>query len=129
MSDSGWLISGSDAKVVLPQGATLDRALFQWGTKASESAAFVPVDCSGMTARTQVRHSAASEEVLLDLTTENAGMSLNSDGFISYAIAAEEAAALPVGTHVYETEIYSGEIVYKFAKGDFVVPREIVRDD
>lgn len=127
MSDTGWLISGADAKLVLAQGGTLDRAVFQWGTQASETADFVPVDCSTYTARMQIRPTASSSTVLLDLTTENGGLDLDDEGYVTLTITDEQAAALPSGTHQYEIEIYSSGTVIKFARGEFSVPREVVR--
>jgi len=124
---TGWLISGADAKLVLAQGGTLDRAVFQWGTQASATADFVPVNISAYTGRMQIRPSASSSTVLLDLTTENGGLDLDAQGNVTLTITDEQAAALASGTHQYEIELYTAGTTIKFARGEFFVPRRVVR--
>jgi hypothetical protein len=91
---------------------------------------YTPVDLTGYTARMQVRASAAATAVLLDLTTENGGITLGgTDGTITCTSSATQTAALTFGTGVYDLELVDGSgVVTRLAEGSVCVSREVTRE-
>lgn len=81
-----------------------------------------PVDLTGWTAQDQMRTSLQAIDTLYDLTTENGGITLGSDGTIKRLLSATATAALPLtqGVHILELTDPSGN-VYRFAEGDACV--------
>jgi hypothetical protein len=88
-----------------------------------------PVDLTGYTARMQIRASLKSEEVLLELTTENGGITIDASGnTITIYIDATSTAALTWKQGVYEVEVIStGGKVDSLAVGDVSVKQEVTR--
>lgn len=91
---------------------------------------YPPVDLSNYTARMQMRSSAGSDVVLLELTTENGGLTLGgTDGTVSRMIAATATAALAFRTAVYDLELVDGAgNVTRLAEGAVCVDREVTRE-
>lgn len=88
-----------------------------------------PVDLTGMTARLQVRSALASDTVLLELTTENAGIVINTTlKTITLVITAVATAAFTFTTGVYSLELQNaaGE-VFPFTTGNVTVVQEVTR--
>jgi hypothetical protein len=107
---------------VCPQGATFSKEL-TWNIDDN------PVDLTGYTARMQVREKYTSTQKILDLTTENGGITLGGDeGTISIDVSALVSATIIPKTYVYDIELVSsGSIVTRLLEGQFVVTPEVTR--
>lgn len=107
--------------ITCEQGATFSRTLT---VKDSNGDAR---DLSDYTARMQVRRTTSSSTTLVELTTENGRISLNSDGEISLSLSATETAALTdEGVYDLEIEDSSGN-VERVVEGSFNLDLEVTR--
>lgn len=113
-------------KLTINQGATF-RAAWVWKPGG------VPMDFTGCTARMQVRAERESPGVLLELTTENGGITLGAvPGEIALYLGATSTASgvLDWESGVYDLEIQhpaGPEEVTRFAEGAVVVRPEVTR--
>ena len=94
------------------------------------------VNLTGYKARMQIRESLDNDTVLLELTTENGGITTTSaDGYVDLTVSAEDTAALDtdfdVAQWVYDLEIYDDTVspvyVERIAEGTVVVFPEVTR--
>jgi hypothetical protein len=95
------------------------------------------MDLTGYTARMHVRERYSAEAKLIDLTTENGGISLGGAlGTISLSISAASLAEIAVpdqpGTPpsracVYDLELVFGAAVTRLLQGKFTIYREVTR--
>ena len=107
--------------ITCEQGATFNRTLT---VKDSNGDAR---DLSTYTARMQVRRTTSSSETIVELTTENNRISLNSSGQIALSMSASVTAALTDGG-VYDLEITSsGGVVERVVEGNFNLIPEVTR--
>lgn len=106
--------------MICEQGATFRRIISVVNSDDS-----LP-DYSGSTARMQARPSVESATVILELTTENSGITL-VDNTLTLAITAADTAALPVGSYKYDLEIQTGVEVIRLVQGSFRVSPEVTR--
>jgi DUF4097 and DUF4098 domain-containing protein YvlB len=107
--------------ITCEQGATFSRTLT---VKDSNG---VARDLSGYTARMQVRRTTSSSTTLVELTTENGRISLNSNGEISLSLSATETSALTdEGVYDLEIEDSSGN-VERVVEGAFNLDLEVTR--
>jgi hypothetical protein len=88
-----------------------------------------PVDLTGYTARMQIRQSLQSDTVLLELTTENGGIVIDTGAStITLNIDATDTAAIDWQQGVYEVEMTSsGGKVDSLAGGAVKVLQEVTR--
>lgn len=89
-----------------------------------------PVDLTGYTARMQVRKKTSTPDPpLLDLTTENGGITLGgTDGTILLEATDEQTAALDFKTGRYDLELYPGDGTTKrLLMGSVILSREVTR--
>lgn len=88
-----------------------------------------PVDLTGYTARMQVRDKASSELVLLELTTENSKIIIDTALFtIKLLVSATDTAALTFKTGVYNLELEDAQgVVTRFLAGTVEVIEEVTR--
>ena len=111
--------------IVADQGSTLSRVIYY------KDPAKKPILFNGYTARMQVRASYDSLDAILELTTENGGISLGvSDGNIDLYITDEVMATIPEDKYVYDLELVAPNselYVYKLIQGNFVVRAEVTR--
>lgn len=108
--------------ITVDQGATYSQ-VFTW--KDSNEA---PIDLTGYAARMQVRKRRRDDPTLLDLTTENGGITLGSTaGTITVSISADATAAVAAGEHVYDLELVFESTVSRLVMGTFTVRGEITR--
>jgi len=106
---------------VCPQGSTFAEQL-TWSIDDS------PVDLNTYTARMQVREKYTSTQKILDLTTENGGITLGGDtGTIDINIDANSTAALVAKTYVYDLELIISSTVTRLLEGTFIVTPEVTR--
>lgn len=113
-----------DIEVV--QGKTWE-AKFRYLTRCSSGRKPSPMDLSSYTARMVVRECAEDSASLLDLTTENGGITLSASGLIEIEATPTQTSNLTAGDGVYEIELYTGSDVIGFATGKVKVYQEIVR--
>jgi hypothetical protein len=106
--------------IICEQGATFRRIISV--VNADDS---LP-DYSSSTARMQVRPSVESATIILELNTENDGITLE-DNSLTLAISATDTAALPFGTYKYDLEIQTGVEVIRLVQGSFRVSPEVTR--
>lgn len=110
-------------KLTIYQGATFRKRLV-W--KAPDG---TPIDLTGCTARMQVRSEVESAVVLLNLTTENGGITLGgATGTIDLLSADDETAAITWDGGVWDLEIaHPGGDVTRLAQGSISVSPEVTR--
>lgn len=85
------------------------------------------VALSGYTGRMQIRTSAESAEVVLELTTDNGRMTLDDTTNITLQLDNATTAALTARGYVADIELVNGGVVTRLAGGPIVVTREITR--
>jgi hypothetical protein len=111
--------------IVADQGSTLSRTVV-WRDPAKK-----PILLGGYTARMKVRTIASDPTVILELTTENDGISLGeTNGEINLYITDEVMETIPEGKYLYDLELAgpsSNLYVYKVLRGNFVVRSEVTR--
>jgi hypothetical protein len=109
--------------IVADQGSTLSRIIYY------KDPANKPILFDGYSARMQVRPTAQSSTVVLNLTTENGGIELgDSDGSIAIYVDDSQMANIDEGLYVYDLELVapsSDLYVYKLLQGNFAVRSEV----
>ena len=106
---------------VCPQGATFSKQL-TWEIDS------IPVDLTTYTARMQVREKYTSPSAIINLTTENGGITLGGDeGTIDIDISATSTASLVAKEYVYDLELVSSSVVTRLIEGKFIVTPEVTR--
>lgn len=90
---------------------------------------FQPVDLTGYTARMQIRAKLESDSTLLELTTENSGITIdNITKTITITIDAVASAALTWTSGTYSLELISPTgVVTTLLNGDVIVKKEVTR--
>ncbi len=88
----------------------------------------VPWDFTGYTAAMQVRQSTSSATTLLNLSSANGDITMNSSGEVSVTVSATEMTPLPSGRWVYDIEFTSpGDEVTRLLEGRFIVSAEVTQ--
>lgn len=107
---------------VCPQGATFSK-------QVSYLIDSTPVDLTNYIARMQVREKHQSASPVVDLTTENGGLTLGGKaGSIQIDISASATQSLVPKNYVYDLEIESsGGFVVRLIEGNFSVSPEVTR--
>lgn len=86
------------------------------------------VDLSAYTARMQLRQTYESASATLELTTENGGISVGSDGSVVIIMTATQTAALNANiTYVYDIELVYGSTVIRYLQGNVKVSAQVTR--
>ncbi len=111
-------------KLTIYQGATFRKRLV-W-----KSPSGTPIDLTGCTARMQVRAEVESAVVLLNLTTENGGITLGgATGVIELLSAPTETATMEWDGGVWDLEVaHPNGDVTRLAQGSISVSPEVTRD-
>jgi hypothetical protein len=112
--------------IKVDQGATLSFGVIRKDYKKR----VLPL--TGYTARLQVRTTIDSPTVILELTTENGGLTIDGPRVLIDVFATDtQTGAIPVGKYVYDLEVVSpvedGSIVERMIKGSFTVSGEVTR--
>ena len=106
----------------IEQGTTLNKQMV-W--KDSTGA---PVDLSGYTARMQMRPSVSSDTVLLNLTTENGGITLGGAlGTITLHFTEANTSPMPKGG-VYDLELIIDGKPFRFIQGNISLSKQVTRN-
>ena len=109
------------------QGKTWS-AKFRYLSRCSNGRKPAPVDMTGYTARMVIRECKDDSASLLDLTTENGGITITiSTGTIELEATPTQTSNLTAGDGVYEIELYVGADVIGFATGKAKIYQEIIR--
>lgn len=109
-------------KIVCDQGATFERLL------TINDANNEPLDLTDYTARMQVRPEIDSDEIMVELTTENGRITLGgAAGTIELNLTPEVTATID-RDGFYDLEIISnGGAVHRVLRGRFVLDPEVTR--
>lgn len=87
-----------------------------------------PMDLTGITARMQIREKLESTVFLLELTTENGGITIDTvNKTISINIAAAVTAEYSTPSAVYSMELINGTEVIPFVTGSISLVKEVTR--
>lgn len=107
------------------QGATFYRR-FVWMNDAATPTA---VNVSTYTARMHVRETVDADTTVLELTTENDGITLGgADGYVDLFISADDTAALDPGSYRYDIELVAADgFVTRLAEGKLRIRPEVTR--
>lgn len=106
----------------IEQGTDYDKPLV-WKDSAG-----VPVNLAGYSARMQLRPSVSSDTVLLDLTTENGGITLGGAlGTITLHFTEANTSPLTKGG-VYDLEVIIGGKVKRLVAGSITVSKQVTRN-
>lgn len=107
--------------MICPQGATFSKQL-------TYSIDDEPVDLTTYSARMQVREKHTSKTVVVNLNTEDGGISLGGeDGTIDIYISDEDTAEISAKDYVYDIELIASNEVYRLLEGKFIVTPEVTR--
>jgi len=107
--------------LVCPQGATFSKQL-TWAIDGD------PVDLTSYTARMQVREKYTSTNTILNLTTENGGITLgDEEGTVQIDIDATTTSGVVAKDYVYDLELISSSVVTRLIEGRFIVTPEVTR--
>jgi predicted MFS family arabinose efflux permease len=106
----------------IEQGATFN-LLMTWKIDGT------PVNLTNWTARLQARVDVEDTEVVLNLTTENGGVTLGGAlGTITLNQNATQTALLQTGSFVYDLELVSGvSSVTRLLQGELTISAEVTR--
>lgn len=118
-------MSDARLKLTIEQGATFERLIaYKTGTPP------VPVDLTGYTARMQVRATIDAPDVLLELSTINARITLPdpAQGQLLLEVSATDTAAITWTGGVYDLELTSpaGKVT-RLLRGTVTVSPEVTR--
>lgn len=107
----------------IEQGATLIKPLV-WKDDAG-----TPRNLTGFTARMQVRQSASSDDVLLELNTENGRIQITAGtGTVTLIFSAATTAAIDWRRGKYDLELVASDgTVTRLIEGEISVSKEITR--
>ena len=85
-------------------------------------------DLTGVTARMQLRSKITDVDSILELTTENGGIVIDTAlKTITIVVAATATAALSFSTAVYSMELVDGTEVIPFITGNITLEKEVTR--
>lgn len=107
------------------QGATWDLSL-SWTVDDPPG----PVDLTGWSAAMQIRPTAGSDDVVVELTTGNGRIVLGGEaGTVALSMEADATELLQPGAYVYDLELYAGQggQVTRLLQGGVLVDAEVTR--
>lgn len=119
--------SGAKLDMEIVQGATFLVNL-EWQTATN-----TPIDLSGYSARMQIRSEHSSSNVLIELTTANGRIALNTPttGGIQLKITAADAEAISWSSGVYDLELIhtvgAEQVVDNILYGNVTVRKNVTR--
>lgn len=109
---------------VLEQGTSLNKK-FRWKTNDQS------VDLTGFRAHSQFRESLTSNDVLIDLSTDNSGIVINPiDGLVVLVFKPEHTKGALWKKAMYDLELISPDgLVTRLVQGQVQLSREVTRND
>jgi hypothetical protein len=106
---------------ICPQGSTFSKQL-TWTIEEE------PVNLETYTARMQVREKYSSKVAIVDINTENGGITLGGDeGTILLYISDEATQQIVAKNYVYDLEMVSASEVIRLIEGKFIVTPEVTK--
>ena len=123
-------MSAGTVNITIEQGATFQYVLTWKEYDSTNPPTYEgdPIDLSGYTARAQIRKRLKSEEVMIELTTENGRITLGGAlGTISLFIDAEDTEALNFNSGVWDLEMEVSGIVKRLVQGTVTLSKEVTR--
>lgn len=115
--------------IVCEQGTTFNRVITLEYPDSEDPTIFLPWDFSNYTARMQIRRTVESTTFMIELTTENGGITFTNptQGELMLDMTAAQTAAL-TSDGVYDLEIVAsnGE-VFRLIQGNFTLNPEVTR--
>jgi hypothetical protein len=120
----------AEADICIFQGATFSQTLI-WEVGNPPA----PVDLTGYSAKLQVRSSARSKAVIIELSTDNGRLSLGTGGdlttgAINLFISASDTAELSLCEDVkavYDLEMSQGYTVSRILQGNVIIVPEVTK--
>lgn len=115
--------------IVCEQGTTFTRVITLEYPDADDPTIFLPWDFTNYTARMQIRRTIESGTVMIELTTENGGLTFTNpaQGELTVEMTAVQTAGLS-SSGVYDLEIISaGGEVSRLVQGSFTLNLEVTR--
>ena len=127
---SSQVLPIAEADICIFQGATFSQTLI-WEVGNPPA----PVDLTGYSAKIQVRSSAKSKTVILELSTANGRLTLGTGGdmttgAINLFVSASDTAQLSVCEQVkavYDLEMTSGYTVSRILQGNVILVPEVTK--
>jgi hypothetical protein len=120
------MLKPQQISLTIYQGASFKRA---W--ELADTASGAPINLTGYTARMQVRGKIKDTEPLVDLTTENDGITIIMDEektTMTLYISATVTKGITVSKAVYDLELVdSMGDVYRLMEGSVVISKEVTR--
>ena len=121
MSKRFDFINSKNTRYACEQGSTFQGAVYIKGPFQTVT------DLTGYTFRMQVRATADSSTVLLEITSSQYGSITAATGKISWTVPATITAAITEGMYYYDLELVSGSTVRRIIEGKFEVSAEVTR--
>lgn len=114
--------------ITCEQGSTFTRLITVEYPDPDDPSAFLPWDFDGYTARMQIRRTVDAAVAMIELTTENGGITFTDpeNGQLTIEMTDEQTAALET-SGVYDLEIINAGEVSKLIKGTFTLLLEVTR--
>jgi hypothetical protein len=120
----------AEADICIFQGATFSQTLI-WEVGNPPA----PVDLTGYSAKLQVRSSARSKAIIIELSTDNGRLSLGTGGdmttgAINLFISAEDSGELSLCEDVkavYDLEMSQGYTVSRILQGNVIIVPEVTK--
>ena len=107
--------------IVCPQGSTFSQQI----TYSVDDAL---VNLTGYSARMQVREKHTSTNAILDLDTDNGGITLGGAlGTITMTATSDATALISAKDYLYDIELVNGSTVTRIREGKFTVTPEVTR--
>jgi hypothetical protein len=106
--------------ILCPQGSTFNLTMTYYVDEES-------VDLTSYYARMQVRESHASENIIVELTTDNDLINLYDDGRIELRLSDHVTAGFIAKEYVYDLELGENGNVHRIIEGKFLVSPEVTR--
>lgn len=85
------------------------------------------VDLTDYTAHMQVREKYTSTNFIIDLNTENDGITVDENGVLTLDISASDTASIFAKTYVYDLELINDTNVQRILQGNFIVTPEVTK--
>lgn len=121
MSKRFDFINSKNTRYACEQGSTFQGSVYVKGPQEE------PTDLTGYTFKMQVRETAASSTVLLEISSSQYGTITASSGKISWTVPATITAAIAAGLYYYDLELVLGSTVKRIIEGQFQVSAEVTR--
>lgn len=114
--------------ICINQGSTFNLPM-NWYEENDDGSKGDAIDLTGWTARMQIREEHESDTTILELTTENGGITLNSPtGAIDVVIPAADTEDLDFDCAVYDLELVdAGGAVTRLVEGNVTLKLEVTR--